>query len=96
MGVLGRQWHQLDRMQTICTSLQTDSHINTTISTGRMLLLTPNRVEALKACPQSTHLAYIRRRTTTGSDSSTPMRTGYFRLTHTHTAAYTTYIQIRH
>jgi len=54
-----------------------------------MLLLTPNRVEALKACPQSTHLAYIRRRTTTGSDSSTPMRTGYFRLTHTHTAAYT-------
>jgi len=23
------QWHQLDHMQTICTSLQTDSHNNT-------------------------------------------------------------------
>ena len=23
------QWHQLDHMQTICTSLQTDNHINT-------------------------------------------------------------------
>ena len=28
-GVLGWQWHQLDHMQTICTSLQTDSHTNT-------------------------------------------------------------------
>ena len=28
-GVLGRQWHQLDHMQTICTSLQTDNHTNT-------------------------------------------------------------------
>jgi len=27
--VLGRQWHQLDHMQTICTSLQTDNHTNT-------------------------------------------------------------------
>jgi len=26
---LGWQWHQLDRMQTICTSIQTDNHINT-------------------------------------------------------------------
>ena len=25
-GVWGRQWHQLDHMQTICTSLQTDNH----------------------------------------------------------------------
>ena len=23
------QWHQLDHMQTICTSLQTDNHTNT-------------------------------------------------------------------
>ena len=29
-GVLGWQWHQLDHMQTICTSLQTDNHTNTT------------------------------------------------------------------
>ena len=28
-GVLGRQWHQLDHMQTICTSLQTDNHTST-------------------------------------------------------------------
>jgi len=29
MGVLEWQWHQLDHMQTICTSLQTDNHANT-------------------------------------------------------------------
>jgi len=28
-GLLGRQWHQVDHMQTICTSLQTDIHTNT-------------------------------------------------------------------
>ena len=28
-GVLRWQWHQLDHMQTICTSLQTDNHANT-------------------------------------------------------------------
>ena len=28
-GVLGRQWHHLDDMQTICTSFQTDNHSNT-------------------------------------------------------------------
>jgi len=28
-GVLGWQWHQVDHMQTICTSLQTDNHTNT-------------------------------------------------------------------
>jgi len=26
------QWHQLDHMQTICTTLQTDSHTNTPVS----------------------------------------------------------------
>jgi len=25
----GMQWHQLDHMQTVCTSLQTDNHTNT-------------------------------------------------------------------
>jgi len=24
--MMGRQWHQLDHMQIICTSLQTDNH----------------------------------------------------------------------
>ena len=28
-AVLGLQWHQLDHMQTICTSLQADNHTNT-------------------------------------------------------------------
>jgi len=28
-GVLRWQWHQLDHMQTICTSLQRDNHTNT-------------------------------------------------------------------
>jgi len=28
-GVLGWQWHQLDHVQTVCTSLQTDNHTNT-------------------------------------------------------------------
>jgi len=28
-GVLGCQWHQLDHMQTVYTSLQTDNHTNT-------------------------------------------------------------------
>jgi len=46
-------WHQLDHMQTICISLQTDNHNNTSsfnFSTGQMLFLTPNNsVRALKA-----------------------------------------------
>jgi len=44
--VLEWQWHQLDHTQTICTSLQTDSHTNNrphSIFTGRMLFLTPNQ-----------------------------------------------------
>jgi len=27
--MMGWQWHQLDYMQIICTSLQTDNHIST-------------------------------------------------------------------
>jgi len=27
--MMGWQWHQLDRMQIICTSLQTDNHAST-------------------------------------------------------------------
>jgi len=44
-GILGWQWHQLDHMQTICTSLQTDNHHS--IFTGRMLFLTPNKLKLL-------------------------------------------------
>jgi len=40
-GDLGWQWHQLDLMQTICTSLQTSAP-HYSIFTGRMLFFTPN------------------------------------------------------
>jgi len=41
----GKQWHQLDHMQTICTSLQTDNHANTSSLNfyTLMLFLTPNQ-----------------------------------------------------
>ena len=42
----GVQWHQLDHMQTICTSLQTDNHASTppiSFFTGRMPFLPPNQ-----------------------------------------------------
>jgi len=41
------QWHQLNRMQTIYTSLQTDNHASTmsasSVIASRMLFLTPNQ-----------------------------------------------------
>jgi len=43
---MGWQWHQLDHVQIICTSLQTDQHTNTSplkFFTGRMLFLTLNQ-----------------------------------------------------
>jgi len=41
----GWQWHQLDRMQIICTSLQKDNHASTSplVFTGRMPFLPPNQ-----------------------------------------------------
>jgi len=42
----GWQWHQLDHMQIICISLQTDNHASTSsvnYYTGWMFLLTPNQ-----------------------------------------------------
>ena len=44
--MMGWQWHHLDHMQIICTSLQTDNHASTSslsCFTGRMLFLTPNQ-----------------------------------------------------
>ena len=32
LGVLRWQWHQLDHMQTICTSLQTDNYTKTSLN----------------------------------------------------------------
>ena len=50
--MMGWQWHQLDHMQIVCISLQTDNHDSTSslnFFTDRMLFLAPNRVKALKA-----------------------------------------------
>jgi len=51
--MMGWQWHrQLDHMQVICTSLQTDNHASTSslsFFTGQRLFLMPSRVKALKA-----------------------------------------------
>jgi len=44
--MMGWQWHQLDYMQIICTSLQTDNHASTLLLsffTGHMLFLPPNQ-----------------------------------------------------
>jgi len=53
---MGCQWHQLDHMQIICTSLQTDNLASTSslsFFTARMLFLTPNQQR------QSTESNYI-------------------------------------
>ena len=39
--MMGWQWYQLDHMQIICTSLETDS--TSPVSTGRMSFLLPNQ-----------------------------------------------------
>ena len=43
--MMGWQWYQLDHMQIICTSLQTDNHASTSslIFTGWVLFLMPNQ-----------------------------------------------------
>jgi len=56
-GVLGWQWHQLDHLQTICTSLQTYNHANTSSLNflGQMLFLAPNQ-----QCQSTEGIMYIR------------------------------------
>ena len=46
--MMGWQWHQLDRMQIICTLLQTDNHA-TTSSLKFLQAGSTNSVKALKA-----------------------------------------------
>jgi len=42
--MIGRQWHQLDHMQIICTVLQTDNHASTSsLFTDCVLFLMPNQ-----------------------------------------------------
>jgi len=37
------QWHQLNHIQIICTSLQADNHVSASFFTGWMLFLTLNQ-----------------------------------------------------
>jgi len=57
LGVLGWQWHQLDHMQTVCTSLETDNHTRTStlnfLQTRCSSWCPSNSVKALKANEQN-------------------------------------------
>ena len=65
---MGWQWHQLDHMQVICTSLQTDNHASTSslkfLRAGCPSCSPTNSVKALKECKyhsvtQLFHVSYI-------------------------------------
>jgi len=51
--MMGWQWHQLDHMQIICTSLQTDKHTSTSplsfLQAGCPSCCPTNSIKALKA-----------------------------------------------
>jgi len=48
--MMGWQWHQLDHMQIICTSLQTDNHASTSpLSFHRLDALHDSQPTASKA-----------------------------------------------
>ena len=51
--MMGWQWHQLDHMQIICTSLQTDNHPSTAplsfLQAGRPSCRPTNSIKALQA-----------------------------------------------
>jgi len=51
MGCFGMQWHQLDHMQTICISLQTDNQhpITRFLQAGSSSCRPTNSVKALNA-----------------------------------------------
>jgi len=55
--MMGRQWHQLDHMQIICTSLQTDNHTSTPplifLQAGCPSCRPTNSIKALKAATQT-------------------------------------------
>jgi len=71
--VFGRQWHQLDHMQTICTSLHTDNHTNTPslnfLQAGCSSWCPTNCIKALKAMTVMTMMMMIRLICTLSVDS---------------------------
>jgi len=40
---MGWQWHQLDYVQIICTSLQTDNNLVSQFASGQVLFLKPDQ-----------------------------------------------------
>jgi len=54
--IMGWQWHQLDHMQIICNSLQTNNHASTWslnfLPAGYSSWRRTNSVKALKAIPR--------------------------------------------
>jgi len=91
---MGWQWHQLDHMQFICTSLQTDNHTSVSslnFFTGRMLFLMPNQqyqsTESVKLKQASTAIVATARNTMStdresyleGGAICTPYNTWYLR-----------------
>ena len=56
----GMQWHQLDHMQTICTSLQTDNHTNTlSLNFYRPDALPDAQPTVQKHCAALTHIPIL-------------------------------------
>jgi len=69
-GVFGWQWHQLDIMPTICTSLQTDNHTNTSSGWVLFLMLSHHcqSTEGSKIVIDSLVVHWLRRGDTHGTD----------------------------
>ena len=54
---MGWQWHQLDHMQIICTSLQTDNHASTSPLTNSSSII--NTAERVLTMSQLQYLSYV-------------------------------------
>jgi len=64
--MMGRQLHQVDHMQIICTSLQTDNHVSTYLTTqflqaGCHSCRPTNSIRALKATKKTLKLKLLKR-----------------------------------
>ena len=69
--MMGRQWHQPDYMQIICTSLQTDNHASTSSLTDSSSTSTAERVLTMS---QLQYLSYVTPRVRWYSSNGGSMR----------------------
>jgi len=76
--MMGWQWHQLDHMQIICTSLQTDNHVSTSppqFLQARCPSCRPtNSVKALKAEQGTIYAIKCEKQTLSSANKSTIRR----------------------